>query len=115
MFSKKTLVRLGALAMLCAVAGLLLAQYPHHRDRQEEQQEEPGNLRLPNGKMQRDEILKAEHEKDVKDAAELVKLAGDLQTEVEKNSSNVLSLNAIKKTEEIEKVARRIRARMKRY
>lgn len=74
---------------------------------------EPGPHRLPNGKSQSEEILKADHEKSLKDAAELVRMAEDLKMELEKNDRYVLSLGAIKKTEEIEKIARRIRGRMK--
>ena len=70
--------------------------------------------RMPNGKLQRDEILKAEYKKSLADSKDLVKLATDLRTELVKNDQYVLSLSAIKKTEEIEKLARRIRERMKR-
>lgn len=68
---------------------------------------------LPNGKSQRAEILKAERQKNIKDAAELVDLAKDLQQEIEKNESYVLSISALKKTDEIEKLAKRIRSRMR--
>lgn len=70
--------------------------------------------RLPNGKLQRDEIVKAEYEKSLQDAAELIKLSEDLKAELEKNSAFVVSIPSIKKTEEIEKIAKRIRGRMKR-
>jgi hypothetical protein len=69
---------------------------------------------LPNGKSQTEEILKADHEKDLKDAAELIDLSEQLKAELEKNTQHVLSLASIKKTEEIEKLAKRIRARMRR-
>jgi hypothetical protein len=92
-------------------AAQILPQFPpgteapiHHDD----------GLRLPNGKLQRDEILKAEYKKSLADSKDLVKLATDLHTELEKNDQYVLSLSAIKKTEEIEKLARRIRERIKR-
>ena len=70
--------------------------------------------RLPNGKLRQDEILKAEHEKSVRDAAQLVDLAESLKQELEKNEHFVLSIGSIKKTEEIEKLAKRIRSRMRR-
>jgi hypothetical protein len=72
-------------------------------------------VRLPNGKLQRDEIIKADHERSIKDAGELLKLAEDLKIELEKNDAHVLSVGAVKKTEEIEKLAKRIRQRMKRF
>jgi len=71
------------------------------------------DIRLPNGKLQRDEILKAEYQKSLDDARELSKLADNLKLELEKNDRNVLSLATLKKTEEIEKLAKRIRDRLK--
>ena len=70
-------------------------------------------VRLPNGKLQQDEILKADHEKSVKDAAQLIELSESLKKELEKDDSHVLSIASLKKTEEIEKIAKRIRARIK--
>jgi len=78
-------------------------------------QREREEVRLPSGKLQREEILKAEHEKSLKDAAEMVKLSEALRTELEKNDYHVVSLASIKKTEEIERLARRIRSRLRRF
>ncbi len=77
--------------------------------------DESPDARLPNGKLQRDEILKADYEKSLEDSREMAKLAGELKTDLEKSDRYVLSLSTIKKTEEIEKLAKRIRGRMKRY
>lgn len=71
-------------------------------------------VRLPNGKLQQDEMLKADHEKDVADSRELARLAGELKDEMEKGDAHVLSIGALKKTEEIEKLAKRIRGRIRR-
>ena len=76
-------------------------------------QQEPGGYRLPNGKLQRDEILKAEHEQNVKDADHLVELAGQLKEEIEKNDRFVLSVSTLKKTDEIEKLVKKIRTRLR--
>jgi len=75
--------------------------------------QEPEDVRLPNGKMQRDEILKADFQKSLEDARELSKLADELKTDLEKNDRYVLSIASLKKTEEIEKLAKRIRDRLK--
>ena len=72
-------------------------------------------VRLPGGKLQKEEILKADHEKSVKDAAQLIDLAESLKAELEKDDTHVLSLSSLKKTEEIEKLAKRIRTRLKRF
>jgi len=70
------------------------------------------DVQLPNGKSQQDEILKADHQKDLKDAAQLIDLAEQLKQELEKNDRHVLSISSLKKTEEIEKLAKRIRSRL---
>jgi len=97
---------LPAAALVC-FAALLCAQFP--RDR------ESSDVRLPSGKSQQEEILKEEHKKSLADAAELMELAEELKIELEKNDRHVLSIPAIKKTERIEKLAKQIRSRMRRY
>jgi hypothetical protein len=71
--------------------------------------------RLPNGMKQQDEILKADHAKSLEELRQIVKLADEIRTEMEKNDRHVLSLGAVRKTEEIERLAKRIRGRMKRF
>jgi hypothetical protein len=73
----------------------------------------PEDVKLPNGKSQRDVILKAEHETNLKDAAQLVELAQQLQQELEKNDTFVLSVSALKKTDDIEKLVKKIRSRLR--
>jgi len=71
------------------------------------------DVTLPNGKSQRNEILKAEHEQNLKDAARLAGLADELKEAMEKEDRFVLSLNTMKKAEEIEKLAHKILGRMR--
>jgi hypothetical protein len=73
----------------------------------------PDDVHLPNGKSQRDEILKAEHEQNVKDAAQLSELAQQLQQDLEKDDRFVLSMSTLKKAEDIEKLAHKIRTRLR--
>jgi len=73
------------------------------------------STRLPNGKLQSDEILKDDYRKNLKDAQELIDLAESLKMSLEKGAQHVLSLSDIKKTEEIEKISKRIRSRIRRY
>jgi hypothetical protein len=68
---------------------------------------------LPNGKSQKDEILKSEHQQNLKDAAELADLAEQLKIDLEKNDRYVLSMATLKKTDDIEKLAKRIRSRLR--
>ena len=70
-------------------------------------------MQLPNGKSQKDEILKAEHQQNLKDAAELADLAEQLKADLEKNDRYVLSMATLKKTDEIEKLVRKIRSRLR--
>jgi len=71
--------------------------------------------KLPNGKLQMDEILKADHAKSLDDLRQITELSQSLAAEMERDTSHVLSLSSIRKTEEIEKLARRIRSRMRKF
>jgi hypothetical protein len=68
---------------------------------------------LPSGKSQRDEILKAEHVQNLKDASDLMDLAQQLKLDLEKNDRYVVSMGTLKKTDDIEKLAKRIRGRLR--
>jgi hypothetical protein len=100
-----------------AALGLMLVLMPVAAPQRPPQSQPPADRdipRLPNGKTQQEEILKADHERDLKDAAQLIDLAEGLKEELEKNDQHVLSLTSLKKTEEIEKLAKRIRSRLRR-
>jgi hypothetical protein len=71
------------------------------------------DVKLPNGKSQRDAILKAEHEENLKDAARLVEMSQDLKADLEKNDTFILSMGTLKKTDDIEKLVKKIRSRMR--
>jgi hypothetical protein len=97
------------LAAVFAMAGLPAQQTGAAR----EGADQSGDVRLPNGKLQLDEILKEEHEQNIKDAARLTELAQQLQQDLEKYDYTVLSMSTLKKTEDIEKLARKIRIRLR--
>ena len=101
--------RLIRLLFALAAALLLAAMLAGQR------RDERPDVKLPSGKSQRDEILKEEHKKSLEDVAEIRQLAGELEEDLRKSDYNVVSLDAVKKTEEIEKRAKRIRSRLKRY
>ena len=69
--------------------------------------------KLPNGKSQKDAIAKEQHEQALKDANDLIAVAEQLKNELLKAGDYVVPLSCVKKTEEIEKLARRIRGRLK--
>ena len=91
--------------------GLLFSQ--HEAGRREPQSDSPRDVKLPNGKSQREEVLKADYEKTLQDAAQLVKLSEELQDDLIKEDRHVLSLASLKKAEDIEKLAKKIRTRLK--
>jgi cell division septation protein DedD len=105
-----------AWAWRCALAAVLaIAWIAFGQGRGQGVEDPQSDVQLPNGKSQRAEILKAEREQNIKDAAQLVDLSKELQQEIEKNEAYVLSLGTLKKTDEIEKLVKRIRARLRHY
>ena len=62
-----------------------------------------------------EQLLKDDKKKSVADAAEILDLATALKDDLEKNDQHVLSVASMKKAEEIEKLAKRIRSRMRRF
>ena len=93
----------------CAVA--LLAQPP---EPQRPSDPEP-ERRLPNGKLQSEEILKADYDENLKDLDRIRRLAEGIQADLRKNDRHVLSLKSLKELDEIDKLSRRVRDRMRRY
>lgn len=106
-------MHLRTLLVFAAALALLAQQQPRGRQVPPPLPQSPDEIRLPNGRLQRDEILKVEYQKSVEDARELAKLADELKVELEKSDRNVLSVATLKKTEEIEKIAKRIHDRLK--
>ena len=110
--------RIGRCALVLSVAAIIaLAAFERLGSSQDFPQppsrSQEDGTRLPNGKLQRDEILKAEHEQNLKDAEQLVELAGQLKEDFEKNDRFVLSMSTLKKTDDIEKLVKKIRSRMR--
>ena len=98
--------------MLLVIALAMLAQIPRpHQISPRPDDEVP----LPNGDLQREDIQKADYEKSLNDVRELAKLAENLKMDLEKSDRFSISLSTVKKTEEIEKLAKRIRARLKHF
>jgi hypothetical protein len=68
--------------------------------------------RLPNGKSQKNAMAKERHEQALKDANELITVAEQLRDELQKAGDYVVPVSSVKKTEQIEKLAKRIRGRL---
>jgi hypothetical protein len=67
----------------------------------------------PNSPMTPAKVLKYQHEETLKDIDKMVKLATEVQEEVEKAGENVLPLNTLKKLDEVGRLARKIRGKLK--
>jgi hypothetical protein len=103
---RRALLRSGlALAPAALAASLLRAQTTS---------DEPAEKRMPNGQLQTDLILKADYEQNVKDARELTALAKSIELDFDKNDQNVLSLGLLKKLDDVDKITKRIRGRVRR-
>ena len=75
----------------------------------------PEILRTPDGRNRTEMILKADHEASLKDVEAMRKLIDDVKIDMEKNDRHVLSVATLKKLDDIEKLTKKIRGRMKRF
>jgi hypothetical protein len=66
-------------------------------------------------RTQRRELVKADHRKNVEDATELLRLAEAVKAELDKEDPYVISVKTMKETEDIERLAKSIHGRLKRY
>jgi hypothetical protein len=70
---------------------------------------------LDTSTAQRDALIKADHKKNLADAATLLKFAEELKSSLEKEDPLIISVKNIKQTEDIQKLAKSIQGRLKRY
>jgi len=112
MISKNTL-RIAFLLWLPLAVTVTAQQNPPGRQIPENEPP-PEEIRLPNGKLQRDEMLKSDYQKTLEDARTLSKLTDELKTDLEKSDYNVLSVGTLKKIDDIDRLAKRIRDRLRR-
>lgn len=93
----------------------IAAQDPPHGRPGSPRLDTPEILRTPDGRNRTEMILKADHEASLKDLDAMRKLVDDIKIDMEKNDRHVLSVGALKKLDDIEKLSKKIRSRMKRY
>jgi hypothetical protein len=101
-----TLVSMRYLGLFLLTVCILLAQNSSTRD-------EP-DVKLPNGKMQKDEIIRVDYEHNLRDAAELARLSEEIKDDLEKGDRYLVSTKTLKKLDDVEKLAKDIRQRMRR-
>jgi hypothetical protein len=103
-----------ALLNLVASAAVLSQTQDQQNDRKLPLPPNPNeDTKLPNGKSQKDAIAKQEHEQALRDVNDLISVAQQLREELQKSGEHVVSVSSVKKTEEIERLARKIRGRLK--
>lgn len=70
------------------------------------------DIRLPNGKRLSEVVLAEEHKRALADAARLAELTAEFRADLEKDTRYVLSLQQLKRLDEIERLTRRLRGRL---
>jgi hypothetical protein len=85
---------------------ILLGQRPLTKD-------EP-DVKLPNGKLQKDEIIRVDYERNLKDAGDLARLAEEIKDDLERGDRYLVSLKTLKKLDDVEKLSKDIRQRLRR-
>ena len=96
---------------LCLMGVFLCACFAEQAPpRQGQPQEAPPDVKLP-----REAIVKDDYKRNLQDAARLASLAEELKSELENGDKYVVSVKTMKKAEDIEKLARNIHSRLKRY
>ncbi len=71
--------------------------------------------KLPNGKSQREAMVKEDYKKNREDAAQLVRLSQEVQEDLDKGDAYVVSVKTLKKLDDIDRLAKGMRGRLKRY
>lgn len=85
---------------------ILLAQTPSTKDEPE--------VKLANGKSQKDEIVRVDYERNLRDAGELARLSEEIKDDLEKGDRYLVSLKTLKQLEDVEKLSKDIRQRLRR-
>jgi len=85
---------------------ILLAQNPSTK--------EESDVKLPNGKSQKEEIIRVDYERNLRDAGELARLSEEIKDDLEKGDRYLVSLKTLKKLDDVEKLTKDIRQRLRR-
>jgi len=85
---------------------ILLAQNPSTK--------EESDVKLPNGKSQKEEIIRVDYERNLRDAGELARLSEEIKDDLEKGDRYLVSLKTLKKLDDVEKWSKDIRQRLRR-
>jgi hypothetical protein len=72
------------------------------------------DVKLPSGKSQKDEIIRVDYERNLKDAGELARLSEEIKDDLEKGDRYLVSTKTLKKLDDVEKLSKDIRQRLRR-
>ena len=72
------------------------------------------DVKLPNGRSQKEEIVRADYERNLRDAGELARLSQEIKDDLERGDRYLISLKTLKKLDDVQKLAKDIRQRMRR-
>jgi len=86
---------------------VLLAQSPSIK-------KDETDVKLPNGKSQKDEIIRVDYERNLRDAGELARLSEEVKDDLEKGDRYLVSLKTLKKLDDIDRLSKDIRQRLRR-
>lgn len=112
MFRTLTVIGLSVAPLHAQVPGLPRRRDVNPESQDQDQDNDKDEPRLPNGKSQKDAIAQSEHEKALKDSEALVSIANQLKDDIQKAGNFVVPVSALKKTQEIEKLARSVRSHL---
>lgn len=112
--ARRAFLKTGARSGLMLAPAALMASLARAQVMPQIIQGDEPQQRMPDGHTQTEAILKADYEQNVKDARELTQLAKSIELDFDRNDQNVLSLTLLKKLDDVEKITKRIRGRVKR-
>lgn len=96
----------GRRAMLALATGILATAHDLKA------QDRP-DLRQPMPADRENDILKSDYQQNLRDIRQLIGIARAFQREIEKDQQFVLSVTSLKRLDEIDKITRQLRARLK--
>ena len=112
----KSLLRVILVFLVTAAAPIMSQSNPLQFPQVPPLQQKPGREDEPRLKMERDMAKKANQARQAdlrRDTEKLLKLATELKESVDKTSESTLSVDVVKKAEEIEKLAHSVKDKMK--
>ena len=111
----KKLIFVASISVLIAVAAFRALDAPAVRaaqfDRTQPQAQSPAEREMLD--RQAREANKKRHEDIRNDTEKLFQLAGELKTAVDKSNEHLLSLEVVRKADEVEKLAKRVKEKMR--